>query len=482
MKALLSRCFVASLQRFHDSAKQRCNGFVIRHGLILCALFSSLPARAQFAQTDQNTARSISGQFIASGPSQFSRLADLPRVAADTNFVRLEPALLAISAERIKDSLYRRLEIKTDTPWRGQIYLVVHPAQSLNENVTIVSRLSANGCSYQVELPDVLSHRSFTRAMTGVILLEFANRNAQSHSAEMPAWLTDGLSEEMLAAGSPEIILSMPNKLVNGLPVTQISATERGMDPLAQARRVLETFPPLTFEQLTWPTDAQLDGNDGGAYRASAQVFVGELLKLKNGPLHLRAMLESLPRFYNWQTAFQSAFREVFPRPLDLEKWWALQLVGFAAHDRGPGWTLAVSRARLDEILSVPVEMRTTSNSLPARAEISLQAVIRNLESARQNAILQTKLRDLGLAQLRMSPPLAALTDAYRGALAGYLAELPASTPVPATPKPAIAAPQKTSIAKMLKKLDALDALRRTIESTIKPDVSMQPGLAPLKF
>ena len=83
-----------------------------------------------------------------------------------------------------------------------------------------------------------------------------------------------------------------PDKLVNGLPVTRIDATERGMDPLATARRVLRNHPALTFEQLSWPTDAQLDGDDGGAYRASAQLFVNDLLELKDGPVHLRAMLQ----------------------------------------------------------------------------------------------------------------------------------------------------------------------------------------------
>jgi hypothetical protein len=46
-----------------------------------------------------------------------------------------------------------------------------------------------------------------------------------------------------------------------------------------------------------------------------------------------------------------------------------------------PRWTPAVSRDKLEEILSVPVEMRTASNALPAHAEVSLQAVIRNFDS-----------------------------------------------------------------------------------------------------
>ena len=179
-------------------------------------------------------------------------------------------------------------------------------------------------------------------------------------------------------------------------------------------------------------------------------------------------MLAALPGCYNWQTAFQSAFREYFPRPLDVEKWWALQVVSFVAHGPGPRWTPAVSREKLDEILSVPVEVWTASNALPVRTEVSLQAVIRNFEPSRQTAILQTKLRDLELAQLRMAAPLAVLTDEYRRTVASYLGQnreirQPAGSRHPL--------PQKTGARATLKKLDELDAQRQTIEASIKPDV-----------
>jgi len=187
MKASLHRCVLASLHRFHDSTIQRFNGFTFCHAFIICVLLFPPPARAEFSSAGSISARSISGQFIAGSPAQFSWLAALPRVAAATNFVRLEPALLVVSAERIKDSLYRRLEIQADVPSRGQIFLAVHLAQSLDENVTIVSRISADGCSYRVELPDVLPRRNFTRAIIGVTLLEFANRTASSLSTEIPA-------------------------------------------------------------------------------------------------------------------------------------------------------------------------------------------------------------------------------------------------------------------------------------------------------
>jgi hypothetical protein len=193
-------------------------------------------------------------------------------------------------------------------------------------------------------------------------------------------------------------------------------------------------------------------------------------------------MLESMPRFYNWQVAFRSAFRENFPTPLDLEKWWALAVVNFAARDPGPGWTLAVSRAKLDEILRVPAEIRTTSNSLPAYTEISLQAVIRNLEPARQTAILRTKLRDLNLAQLRVARPYAVLTAEYRRAIGSYLGDRPANAPKPSWVARMYRSWRKPGAAATVKKLDALDAERRKIEATVKPPPSAQPSLKPLKL
>ena len=486
-----SRCLIASLFRFGsraiqpecpDSAgKTRPAGanpdFPVRWfaRLMLPCLFVGgtliLPSRidGQLLPPGMNSVRSASGQFIVTGPAPSSPPTFLPGGAANTNLVRLEPALLSVSAERIKQSLWHELGIAPDTPWQGKIFLALHPAQSPDENVAIVAQPFLGGWSYRVELPDVLPQARFLRVMTGVLLLELANRHATTNRAtEIPAWLADGLSRQLSDTGLPEVVLSAPGKLVNGLPQTRLVATRRGLDPLADARRVLRDHAALTFAQLSWPTDAQLQGADGGGYLASAQLFVSGLLDLKNGPAHLRAMLAALPGCYNWQTAFQSAFRENFPRPLDVEKWWALQVVGFLAHGPGPRWTPAVSREKLDEILSVPVEVWTASNALPARTEVSLQAVIRNFEPAQQTAVLQTKLRDLELAQLRMAAPLAVLTDEYRRAVASYLGQNK-EIRYPAWSKHPY--PQKTSARATLKKLDALDARRRTIEASIKPDV-----------
>jgi hypothetical protein len=439
---------------------------------VLFVLLFPPPARAEFPMPDMIAADSVSGQFVVTGSRQFSQLALMPEVATNDNFVRLEPALLAVSAERFRNALLWKLGVNSGSPWSGKIFLALHPARSLDENVTVTSERFGDGWIYRVALPDVLSRERFARAMTGVLLLELANQRAGSRCAEVPAWLSEGLSQELLAERLQEIILSVPDQVVNGLPVERVDTTARGLDSLTGARRVLQRVPALTFAQLSWPTDAQLSGEDGGVYRASAQLFVDELLGLKDGAAKLRAMLESLPRFYNWQTAFQTAFRKNFSSPLDVEKWWALQTVSFAARSPGAQWTASVSREKLDEILSVPVEMRAASNNLPARAEISLQAVIRNFNPAQQAEILRVKLRDIELAQLRMSPVLATLTAEYRNALADYLGE---NAPRRATVwNKHASAPKKVSARDTLRTLDALDARRRVVEAAVKPDLLEQ--------
>jgi len=122
--------------------------------------------------------------------------------------------------------------------------------------------------------------------------------------------------------------------------------------------------------------------------------------------------------------------------------------------------------------------MRAASNSLPAPAEISLQTAIRSLDFNWQTTIFQDKLRDLGLARLRMAPQFAALAEAYRHALASYLGELPTATPASNRHGRSSSAPSMAVAGRALKKLDELDARRRAIESNAGLQTSLLSGLA----
>ena len=108
----LHDCVGAPLRRFDDLTVQRFNGLTAQNLFILCVVVFPLFARAQTSLPDTSSARSVSGQFIVTGaPSPAARagLAAMPEIATNTDFVRLEPALLAVSAERIKVLLGREL-------------------------------------------------------------------------------------------------------------------------------------------------------------------------------------------------------------------------------------------------------------------------------------------------------------------------------------------------------------------------------------
>jgi hypothetical protein len=407
---------------------------------------------------------SFSGQFLVSRMGEEASTAPAP-VFTDTNLLRLKPAVLAISVERFKISLWRQLGFPAGAPWSGKVYFDLHPARSSNDIVTIAATPFLDHWNYRVALPDRLSKIRFARALSSVLLLEIANREAPRNGAcaEVPFWLVDGLAQQVLAADGDKVLLSAPAKPDVQMAVNRLSENKRGWDPLISARKVLQNSQPLTFDELSWPTDDELAGLDGGVYYASTQLFQAELLELKNGPARLRAMLAELPAHLNWQTAFYHAYGADFKNPLDVEKWWALRTVVFAQSAPGPRWTTDVSVVRLQELLSVPVEFRGGSNALPGHAEISLQNALQNLGPDQRDLVIRTKSRDLALVELRLAAPFGALADAYRQTLADFLGDL-RKTQNSVVNKHGAQLTVRTTVQETVRQLNALDLRRRNAE------------------
>ncbi len=453
------KCF--RMQALERTVPALCH-FAIR---VFFCLAVCLAARAQ---TDLSGAgplmtRSVSGQFIVSAAEQNSRLFYRRDFAADTNFVRLEPTLLAIAAERFKDLLWQQLGLKPGSPWSGKIYLTLQPAHSPDDDVTVASDYLLRSWNYHVTLPDVLARTRYGRTLSAVLLLEIANRNnpAGDSSAEIPSWLVAGLAWQVLGEDAAKIILTVPSGALDRLPQNTVNEKQRGLDPLASARRILQDYSALTFSQLSWPTDEQLNGDDDEVYLASAQLFVHELLKLPDGPQKMLALLDRLHGCQNWQTAFFLAFSHDFSCPVEVEKWWSLRTLNFAAHSASSQWTPADSSDRLASLLNVPVEVRSSSNSLPAHAQISLQAAIRELNPVARDNSLAAVLRNLELAQFRLASPFAALAAGYRDTIADFLGELKKSR-VSLVDKSG-SSQRRAMVGDTVRKLDALDLRRRNV-------------------
>jgi hypothetical protein len=362
----------------------------------------------------------VSGQFVIYSGRVADNSSSLSRLATNHNYVHLRSPLLLVSSERIKQVVGRELAITA--PWAGKIHIILYPASSPADLITIVSERFRDGWQYRVAMPDLLERAKYVRAMVQVLLLEYANRTAGERSAEIPPWLIEGLAQEALL-GSEQPVIPPAVSGSGGLAMSESFREARLENPLQEAHRVLRVSDPLTFEELSWPRPEHIEGERTGVYHACAQVFVSRLQQMPGGRACLRSMVEQLPRHHNWQFAFLSAFRDRFQRPLEVEKWWTLQLVHFTGRDLANMLSGAESWAKLDELLRQPVLVRSQTNDLPLRSDVPLQTVLRQWDLGAQYQALQVKVRELEGFQVRSAPEAAALAEEYRQLLASYLPE-----------------------------------------------------------
>lgn len=400
---------------------------------------------------------SASGQFVILDRRGAPPPA-LPGTATDKGYFDLEPPLLAVACERIKNAL--NAELGVTTPWRGKIHITISPVRNTSDDYATVAQRFRDGWKYQMNLPQRVEQSMFVRTLVQALLLELANRQAGERSAEVPFWLVEGLTQQLLISRRAEFILAPPGLSIRNISIapTQVEGSDR--DWLEKARRVLRDRPPLTLEELTWPKPEEFAGPEGDAFRCSAQLFVTELLRLKQGRDGLRAMVAGLAGCYNWQTAFLNAFNSQFPNQLALEKWWALQATYFLGRNPQQLWTSEESYRKLDETLHTSVAIRRSLGEMPARADVSLQVIIREWDTLRQLTTFRNKLRELELTRLRVSPEYTALTDDYLRVVNQYVQLRQGSSAVYAN-LGAMPAGQQQAAGDIIRELDRLDVLRQ---------------------
>jgi hypothetical protein len=381
--------------------------------ILAFALALTLLSRAE-AQSGYAETRSLSGQFVAYAstspfPSRFYR--------GDNNSITLEPALLVVSCERIKQALAR--EIGPTGNAKGKIFLHLRPGRSVEERPTILIRNGFAGWGYHIDLPDSLDRTAFVRTLVESLLLEIANRESAERTVEIPLWLAEGLSRDLIAREQADVVL--PVNQSTSLNVPTATRDLPWKDPVGQSREVLASHAPLTFDQLSWPKPENLAGEALDVFQSSAHLFVARLLRLKDGQACFRAMLKDMPNRYNWQYAFLTGFQNHFSGALDIEKWWALQLVQFTGRDMTQLWTVEESWNKLDAAVHCVIEVRSKATELPRRSEANLQSVIRDCTAPQQQTVLQRKSQELELLRSRVAPDLIPIVNDYREVLGTYL-------------------------------------------------------------
>jgi len=394
--------------------------------------------------------------ITASGPSEQFVVTGLragkpvPGIMTSTNspYIVLDPALVAVSCERIKQALLRELSLKDH--WRGKIFVHLQPRWKPDAQILVNSSCLGGRWTYGIDVPNEVEKERFLRVMVQVILLEIANRNAAVRQVELPPWLAEGLMAHLRETDLPHLLIQ---------PETFLVLNESKTNTLAQARAVLRVRSPLSLDELNWPGPNQFSGENSLVYQCCAQLFVTELLRLKNGPECLSAMLEQLPQSLNWQTAFLRAFNLYFQRLIDVEKWWSLHLVRFTGRNPSPILALEESWHRLADILNTSVRMRGNNAELPDVSIVPLQTLIDKAEYHRQMPILRQKIAELQMLRFNISQDFAPLVESYQHVLESYL-QRRSHTGVGADWKGQPVPSVKLILRDTLRHLNALDAQR----------------------
>lgn len=439
-----------------------------------CALLlnpGEIPAQGVSPGLQNITARSSSGQFIALAKPYLRSSRVVLGLAQEPQFVRLDPNVLAISAERIRQAIWHEMDFAGN--WESRIYLRLRPADTADDVPVVSSERFRSSWQYAVDLPEVVEKWRYVRAITQVVLIEYANRGGTPRSSEVPVWLIEGITAYLMLSGEHEFVLSRPEYSRDGKSVAASIVQARREHPLKIAQNALSRRPATSFHDLCWTSSGPQTAADLEHYRLSAMVFFSELLRLPKGRELVRAFLAELPKYHNWQIAFLHGFRDHFPRLLDVEKWWALQAAHYEGKESGEVWPVAESLRQLEESLIVVVEVFSDTNSLPTNSRVPLQTVIREWKGREQNSVLEQKLVELEMLRIRMAPEIAPTVDGYRQALRYFLVEKGRIR----APRPHLEeAEYRKIVIDTVRQLQRLDEMRRSLKAPSANGVSAVPA------
>ena len=217
---------------------------------------------------------SYSGQFVVKEAREEHRWARSPHVSevpiAATHGFLVTPLLrpppddplactlaaqtVVVSAERLKELVLRDLGLKD--AWRGQIEIVLDSSLPTNsESLTLLH--GRRGWDYQLLLPKTIHPDDLVLALAQTMLVEIANRNAGDHIAEIPYWVTAGMTAHIEAFNPPTFILKLDSQSAGffDMKIAGLEAIRAGLRDAA----------PLTFQQMSWPESVDATGANKAA-------------------------------------------------------------------------------------------------------------------------------------------------------------------------------------------------------------------------
>jgi len=335
-------------------------------------------------------------------------------IATNSDRLTLEPAVLAISCERVKARLLQELGL-TDS-WQARIEILIDDRLPAAELPRLTALHHPGQWAYQLLLPKNIAPSALFRAIVSALLVEMANRNSTAHSAELPVpvWLIEGMTAHLQANSLPTLLLQ-PGAELPGYPMT--------IEGQTGVHRWLRQREPLSFQQLSWPP-APANDDDKAFYDACSQLFVEELLALKDGRACLSRMIFQLGQDLNWQTAFLRSFHARFDHLVDVEKWWSVTCVDFQDAEIGQAAPGPQAWKRLQQTLDVPVSVRLDPALLPSEARITLQDALKTWDNDTVKTTVLRAISQLEVDIYRSPSELRPIALAYLSALRQYTEDL----------------------------------------------------------
>ena len=328
------------------------------------------------------------GQFLVRGASGSmpDPIRELKEVGTN-RVIRLRPELLAITADRVKTAVDRRLDARG--PWASRIHIQMLPtrpgAQNTPQQVAIRAEPIQGGWKFQVPVPGSMDWQALVRALVEVVLLEHANRSNRGPEVLVPPlWLSEGLTQLIFAQEGRDLVLE---------EATVINRNRRYPDPLAGVRTYLQGRPPLPFSDLDVLSLERIgEPAKFEEFQMSATLFTEAWVRTPVGRRFLLDFLGSLPGNLNWQTAFLKASRGTFLSLRDVEKWWAVTSAETLSTDPTQRWTPEKLLESLDRLRTETVSRRQDTNSAAEPGSVRLADLVKTWDPDAQQEVLSRKL------------------------------------------------------------------------------------------
>lgn len=419
------------------SARMKARPGIRWAGVAALALLIPAGVFGQDVTLDRIRVESRTQQFVVHGPSAETVTPEAP----GSSHVRVTPYSLAIICSRIRSAFNEQVGL--EDRWKHRIHVVINPLLASNTDVVVAASRLLNGWVYRIEMPQRIEKEKLARCVVRTLLQEYADRSAKGRSAAIPLWLTEGATQQVLRSAATPLFPPVKERsaiafdrgvqaggdvsvrlVENPSAEPFIFSGSRYEEPLKTVKETLGRFEAMTFADFGVAGEKRLSGDEWTLFQGCSHLLVARLLELPEGKAAFRGMLDESSKFLNWQLAFLKGFEAHFSTPLDVEKWWSLQVFNLSQPDHETRLGNLAGLARLDAVLDSSVTIRTGEGDEAAAEadQFPLQVMMDLVDYSDQRAAIMEIVLRLRRLRWLVSDDLIKLTDDYARELNEYIA------------------------------------------------------------